>query len=224
MVREKLPGSRVQQAKQSASKEDSRKAIKTIWSGSAALKAGDQSAQYLAARGFEFRNFSSISLKTHPGLKYWLDAKKYLGPYPAMIAAISNGEGKIVALHRTYVKNGKKADVDMPKKTLGKLDAGCAIRLYPAKDILGVAEGIETSIAAHRIYKIPFWPLISAGQMERFEWPAGIRRLVVCGDNDAGFAGQKSAFALAHRAAMKGLDVEVIIPPDPGTDMADIKW
>jgi putative DNA primase/helicase len=130
----------------------------------------------------------------------------------------------MVGLHRTYLKDGKKAAVDMPKKTLGKLDASCAIRLFPAKEVLGVAEGIETAIAASRIYKIPFWALISAGQMERFEYPKSIRRLIVCGDNDKKFTGQKSAFSLAHRAAMKGLEVECLMPEQVGTDFADVKW
>lgn len=224
LVREKLPGSYIQNSKQTAGKEDSSKAIKTIWSESKPLSVNDESWKYLCGRGFPADKFSSDALHTHRGLKYWIDLKKSLGPFPAMIAQITDGAGKMVGLHRTYLNDGKKAAVDMPKKTLGKLDASSAIRLYPATEVLGVAEGIETAIAAHRIYKIPFWALISAGQMERFEWPKSVRRLIVCGDNDRSFTGQKSAFALAHRAAMKGLEVECLIPDEVGTDFADVKW
>jgi putative DNA primase/helicase len=44
---------------------------------------------------------------------------------------------------------------------------------------------------------------------------------VVFGDNDEKYGGQKAAFTLAHRAAVKGIEVSVKIPPDVGTDWLD---
>jgi putative DNA primase/helicase len=57
--------------------------------------------------------------------------------------------------------------------------------------------------------------------MEGFAPPAGVRRLVIFGDNDASFAGQKAAYALAHRLHRE-LPVDVRIPPDAGTDWLDV--
>lgn len=223
LVRQKLPMSFVQTDKRKASNDVSI-GVTRIWQEAKALKFDDESSRYLIGRGFGFNEFKSTALRTHPGLKYRIDEKTVTGQFPAMIAAVNDAKGKLVAVHRTYVSKGRKADVALPKKTLGKLDASCAIRIHPATDVLGVAEGIETAIAAHRIFKVPFWALISAGQMHRFIWPDSIKRLIICGDNDLKFAGQCAAYALGHRAAMKGIEAEVLLPTNAGTDYADTEW
>jgi hypothetical protein len=43
---------------------------------------------------------------------------------------------------------------------------------------------------------------MDAEKMARFAIPADVRELHIFGDNDLNFAGQKAAFALAHRAAV----------------------
>ena len=40
--------------------------------------------------------------------------------------------------------------------------------------------------------------------------------MIVFADHDENFAGQKSAFAAAHRLKLKGFEVEVCIPPTVG--------
>ena len=137
-----------------------------------------------------------------------------------MIAAIQNKDGKMSAIHRTYLTNGKKAEVEQPKKAIGPITPGCAIRLYEITDTLGVAEGIETAIAAHQLFELPVWSLISAGQMEKFDWPETVKKMIIFADNDLSFTGQKAAFTLAYRAKSKGLRVRVEIP-DRIADWAD---
>jgi len=57
--------------------------------------------------------------------------------------------GEEPALHRTYLNDrGGKADVSSPRKLLGRMPTGAAVRLAPYQDKLGIAEGIETSLAA----------------------------------------------------------------------------
>ena len=96
-----------------------------------------------------------------------------------------------------------------------------AVRLFAVVDAMGVAEGIETAIACTELFEIPTWAAISANGMETFMPPPGIRRVHVFGDNDPNFTGQKAAYILAHRLA-RDLEVEVSIPPDPGTDWLDV--
>jgi putative DNA primase/helicase len=168
----------------------------------------NDSTGYLRSRGIS----SVPDVVFHQELDYWQDGK--VTKHPAMIGVVRDVHGKGIAIHRTYLKQGGKADVESPRKmssVIGQLQGG-AIRLYPAKDVLGVAEGIETACSAHEIFGIPVWSCISANLLEAFVVPEGIKKLVVLADNDSTFTGQKAAYVLAHRVSLKGLSVEVKIP------------
>ena len=69
--------------------------------------------------------------------------------------------------------------------------------------------------------EVPVWSCISTSGIESFEPPEGVRELIVFADNDPNFAGQKAAFAVAHRLKLKGFGVEVIVPPEHG-DWLDV--
>lgn len=43
-----------------------------------------------------------------------------------------------------------------------------------------------------------------------------MEQVIVFADNDANFAGQTAAYRAAHRLALKGYEVEVVIPPAIG--------
>jgi putative DNA primase/helicase len=56
------------------------------------------------------------------------------------------------------------------------------------------------------------------------EWvpPEGVEEVVVFGDNDAKYAGQAAAFALARKLSAKGMKASVKIPPIIGQDWNDV--
>ena len=60
------------------------------------------------------------------------------------------------------------------------------------------------------------WSCISTTGIESFEPPEGVEHIVIFADNDANFAGQAAAYRAAHRLALKGIEVEVVIPPSVG--------
>lgn len=196
-----------------------KKILLDIWKSAKKIEPEDDAGQYLAWRGLTLPE--SNALRLHPGLEYRDHDGKIVGKFPCMVAAIVDKAGKCIALHRTWLQNGRKALVEQPKKSLGGFNAGSAIQLYKATHTLGVAEGIETAIAAHLRFKYPVWPLISASQMERFEWPSTIKRLLIFGDSDSNFTGQKAGYTLAYRAKAKGLDVHITFPELIDTDWAD---
>jgi putative DNA primase/helicase len=99
--------------------------------------------------------------------------------------------------------------------------SGSAIRLTAVSQVLGIAEGVETALAASEMFEVPCWSCISTAGIESFEPPAGVREVIVFADHDESFAGQKSAFAAAHRLKLKGFEVEVCIPPTVG-DWLDV--
>ncbi|HTN41458.1 MAG TPA: toprim domain-containing protein, partial [Asticcacaulis sp.] len=91
----------------------------------------------------------------------------------------------------------------------------------------GIAEGVETAIAASIRFNLPVWAVISEGGMQKFRPPAIVKRLIVFGDHDLNFVGQAAAYSVARdieRAAQREkrvIDVEVRIPEKPGNDWAD---
>ena len=125
-----------------------------------------------------------------------------------MVAA----DGSLSTVHRIYA-----ADVPTRKKLMPVINGitGATVRLFEAVDTLGVAEGIETAIAAHELFSVPTWACLSANGIETFIPPLNITRLIIYGDNDRNFVGQRAAHVLAAKLAGK-IDVEVKIPDTPG--------
>lgn len=198
------------------------------WNSAQPLTEHCPAGVYLARRGLPVPVGDALPLRYAPQLDYW-DGPERMGSFPAMLAAVTSPAGALVALHRTYLtKDGHKAPVPTAKKltrTAGPM-AGASIKLHPPllRDgalVLGLAEGIETAIAASVLAGIPVWPCVSAGGLEQFEPPAGVQRLYVFADNDASGTGQRAAERLAQRAARMGLVARTLTPLSPGTDWAD---
>lgn len=179
-------------------------------------KDGDIVANYLLRRSLPV---VPPVLLGHPALPY-LDDGRYVGRYPAMLAPIIGPDGDLLSVHRTYL-----GDVPTRKKIMPPAVPihGAAVRLFDPTDTLGIAEGVETAVAAHELFQIPTWAVLSTSGMESFQPPATVKRLVIFGDNDANFAGQKAAHALANSLSSNDdLALEIQIPLTPDTDWLDV--
>lgn len=144
--------------------------------------------------------------------------------YPAMIAKVASTENRAVNLHITYLtKDGHKAATPKPKRVMqGKLPEGCAIRLAPAADVMGIAEGIETAMAASIMFGMPVWAAVSGAGLSKWTPPAVAKTIHIFADNDATYAGQAKAYALAHRVVVQfKRDVSVSVPGFVGDDWND---
>lgn len=182
--------------------------------------AGADVKKYLSGRGL---------YKCPPGIyqvtRTYFEEGKKVGRYECMCAPIQDVNGNLVSYHLTHLYHGRKADVPSPRKimrTRGKLN-GCAVRLVPLEEHIGIAEGIETAIAAMFAHKIPCWSAINEGMMRAWEPPKGIKRVTIFGDNDENFVGQRAAYELALRLHKLGIKTEVFIPTLEGSDMLD-EW
>lgn len=170
---------------------------------------------YLRRRGL---SVTSPALCGHPRLPYYDNDGRFVGLLPAVLAPIIGPAAGLESAIRIY-----DADVAHRKKTLPPVTTinGAAIRLYPAEDELGIAEGVETALAAYELFGIPTWAAISSHGIQSFVPPLGLRRLTVFADHDSNFVGQTAAYELAGRIAKEGLTVEVRVPPIVNTDWLD---
>jgi putative DNA primase/helicase len=97
-----------------------------------------------------------------------------------------------------------------------------AVRLGEAGPTLGVAEGIETALAASNRFNVPVWAATNATLLEAWMPPAGVERVLIAADNDASYTGQAAAYKLARRLAQQGLTVDIQIPEQVGKGWADV--
>lgn len=198
------------------------RALTQVWNAAQAITHGDPVWRYLNRRlGLEL---VPADLRLHPALRYTDEDGKDLGRFPAMLARIRYPDGTGASIHRTYLTDdGHKAPVPQPKKIMAgrPLNTGC-VRLGAAGTTLGIAEGIETALAASHRFGEPVWAATNAVLLESWVPPVGVERVLIAGDNDASFTGQAAAFALARRLVQKGLAVEIQIPDETGKDWADV--
>jgi DNA primase len=155
------------------------------------------------------------TLRFHPGLQ---PDSRTAETLPAMIAAITNGSGEVVAIQRTFLApdGSGKAAISAPKRSLGPIGLGC-VKLGASSSILGVAEGVETGLSAMELFRVPVWcPLGS--NLARIELPQPVRHVVIFGDR--GRAGEDAAAKARRTYKVEGRKVAVRFP-EIGDDFND---
>ena len=167
---------------------------------------GTLAQTYLASRG--------IKTDGNPSLRFISDYLFAPGVVlPAMLAAIADENRAITAVQFTLLDPSglKKASTATPRRVGkgGVLGTG-AVRLAPATDVLGLAEGVETALSAAQIFRVPVWATIGAGRMPTIAIPPSVRTLIVFADNDE--PGTKAAEATIESIRL-GLTAEVRRPP-----------
>lgn len=200
------------------SEDDRRAALRALWADTRPAEASEGVGVYLAARGLS----PSLpeALRFAPHIR---DGEG--GIRPAMVAMVSGPDGKPATLHRTFLRSDcrGKAEMARPKKLMpGSLPDSFAVRLGPAAEAMGIAEGIETALAAAELFEIPVWSGINDGGLAKWQPPACCTEVTIFGDHDASYAGQAAAYTLASRLAARGLDVTVRLPPVAGQDWLDV--
>jgi putative DNA primase/helicase len=201
---------------QERTEESKLQSLRSVWSGSRPVTKNDPVWMYLNRRlGIDT---APVDVRFHPALRH-SDG----GTHPAMVACMRYPNGEAASIHRTYLTaDGNKATVSEVKKFMqGKPLQTSAVRLGPIETCLGIAEGIETALAASRRFSVPVWAATNAALLTDWVPPAGVERVLVAGDNDASYTGQAAAFALAKRLVRGGIAVEIQIPETEGKDWAD---
>lgn len=207
------------EARKQEERKNNRDLLNKLWMG--ATSETGAIVSYLNARGI-----SSVPdgvfghvLRFHPHTPW--TSGGVAGYAPAMLARIFNSDGTSATIHRTFLTT----DVPVRKMLMphdGKL-SGCYIPLgLPVDNSLGVAEGIETALAASVLCGKAVWATYCAEQMARFVEPKDVDILSIFGDNDASFVGQAAAYRLAVQVVKRGKIAEVLIPRIDGDDWNDV--
>lgn len=187
---------------------DRKKSLNKLWKSSKKLCGSDPVSKYLHQRGLVLTpNYVRFAPEC-----YESETKANM---PAMVAMFLGPDGKPLTIHRTYLNGAGKAAIKSPKKIMPSVAPliGGAVRLFPAEEsTIGIAEGIETAIAATQFSGLPCWATLSASMMKGFIPPEGVRKVVIFSDNDSNFTGQAAAYSLANRLYLDGLVVDVELP------------
>ncbi|KRR29142.1 DUF7146 domain-containing protein [Bradyrhizobium retamae] len=165
--------------------------------------------EYLRGRAI-FELHYGASLRFQPRCYYRPDEDARTEIWPAMIARVTDLDGRITGAHRTWlnpegfdpIRLGK-APIDTPRRAMGDL-LGNAVRFGTANDVLVAGEGIETILSLR--YALPTLPMaaaLSANHLAAMRLPPTLRRLYIVRDADA--AGDAATAALRLRSEAAGI-------------------
>lgn len=141
-----------------------------------------------------------------------------VGEFSTLVAAMRNPQGEIVAIHRTYLdgEKGGKAPVGIPRKMKKATEniSGAVVRLgEPLRGgIIGLSEGIETSLAVTEGTGIPTWATTTAQLMANFVPPEEVKAVVIFADKDLSGTGLKNAKILMDRLKELGVLCTILEP------------
>ena len=173
--------------------------------------AGTIVEAYLRTRGITTLHGTG-ALRFHPRCYYRPDRYAPTETWPAMIAAVTDLDGKITGAHRTWLdpRRRDKAPIDTPRRAMGDL-LGNAVRFGIGSDVIAAGEGIETVLSLRQVLPdMPMLAALSAAHLAAILFPDTLRRLYIVRDNDP--AGDAARDTLIERADAAGIEAIVISP------------
>jgi len=187
------------------------------------VEPGTAAYLYLTLRGLRQHQ---PALRAHQALY----CHEVHGERPALIAPLTASSGEICAIQRIWClpriefADGQgpvdsRAPLTIRKKTLGHM-GDASVQLKPAGPVLGLAEGVETAIAASRLFRMPVWAVCGAARLGHVWVPRDIvTTLFIFGDNG------ETGHDLAERSVAlwrnRGLNCTASYPNTAYGDFAD---
>lgn len=244
---------RAEEAKRKEKAETRRKWAEGLWLSAEPQLRGTPVAAYLKGRGIDLERLGRQpgAIRFHPRASYQGEVidqetgevRPLRRKFPAMVTAIADGSGRIVAAHRTYLARRSdgswgKADLPDPKKVLGEFRGG-SIRLSsgigprggkavplsrsPPGTRVYIAEGIETGLSA--VMLMPEARVLAAVSLSNFaavDLPKNVAEVVLIADGDENPQSRAAFDAAVQAHAKAGRGVRVWRPARPGEDLNDV--
>lgn len=180
---------------------------------------------YLSNRGVldVLINRGGSSTRFNPNTHY----KDFPRGTPCLISLIQDyRDGSPIGIQRTPInQQGEKTNIRLNQGSTK--DGAIFINSYDevmSSEILGVGEGVESTLSIAKIKgfeDVPLLSLINSGNLGNFKIPPHIKKLIVAVDNDESKAGEKALAKLADHAR-KDLDIIALKPLQVKEDLNDI--
>ena len=187
--------------------------------------AGTLADSYLRQRGI-LRASLHPALRYHPSCYYRDLGTGRTNSFPALIAAVTNSDGAITGVHRTWLDpcGDGKAKIEEPRRALGRL-LGNAVRFrFPVNrpvPVMVAGEGLESVLSlVHVMPALPMVAALTANHLAAFRLPNGCERLYIAADADA--AGRHGIERLSRRAQEQGI-LPLVLSPDLGDFNEDLR-
>jgi hypothetical protein len=149
----------------------------------------------------------------------------------ALVAPLRRSDGRITAIQRIYLMpvvefdgsatapKDNRAPLRVRKKNLGSAGDG-AVQMAPAGPILGIAEGLESALAASKLYRVSAWATCGASRLHAVGLPPETREVLIFADRgEAGEAAAERAYDTYRR---QGRRCSIILPEEPFGDFNDM--
>jgi hypothetical protein len=170
--------------------------------------------RYLARRGLpDLKDCGA--LRFHPRCHYQPssdDAPGTRTSWPALIAAVTDLQGVVTGVHRTWLDpvSVAKASVAHPRRAMGAL-LGNGVRFGAPADVIAAGEGIETILSLRQAMPaLPAIAALSAAHLAAMLFPPCMRRLYVALDRDP--AGDRAVATLSERAGAAAVELRPLRP------------
>jgi len=166
---------------------------------------------YLRGRGITTLHGTG-AMRFHPRCYYRPDDLRPTETWPAMIAAVTDLDGRLTGVHRTWLApdGTGKAPIDTPRRAMGDL-LGHAVRLGMPNSVMAAGEGIETTLSLRcAMPDMAMAAALSAAHLAAMLFPRTLRRLYIIRDNDP--AGDGARDRLIERAVEAGIEAIVLSP------------
>lgn len=188
-----------------------------LWEDAGPITPPTLSHRHLAVRAVGANPCLIRSLRHHGAAP--LSVYRSGGPRrPALVAAIAAPDGALTAVELTYLAAGGRRDERLraPRKMVGLVPPGSAVRLAPASVELLVGEGVMSVLSASERLAVPAWALLSAHNLAAWSPPPETRRVVVAADRGA--PGESAADRLLARLQRRGVRAVIALPPGDAED------
>ncbi|OUI96309.1 hypothetical protein HK17_11830 [Acetobacter indonesiensis] len=222
------------QKEQQAHEKNNRATARKMWLDACPDIIGTPVAAYLAGRRID------LSKLDHPPGALRFAPNHYChevrASLPAMLAAISNLEGKIIAVHQTWLSQHggqwTKANLQCAKKVLGRMSggyiplrkgaAGTPLKQIKPGEVIAIGEGIETCLSvALACPDLRILAAVSLSNLGSVRLPDAARNVLILADRDEAPAAQQGLRRAIDHYLQDGRDVRVAKPPK-GKDFNDV--
>jgi hypothetical protein len=189
-------------------------AARMIFERAQPIDGVDEVDGYLAARGGLDVSGCKSELRYSPATVWESERRKCL-----LVAYRSLDTDDITGINRILVDEPERWPRTQ-RKMLGVVRRS-AIKLAPITNVLAVAEGLETAIAANMLGYGPAWAVGSAGAVANLPVLPRIERLILIAENDESDASRRATDRCGGRWLRVGRKVTRIWPEQGCSDLND---